>query len=213
MLDPEILDTTASEPLSLDEENAMQASWREDGDKITFIACLPLLSPEASLRVQADDSPDRMVGDINLFLTPAEEDEEGCIGEIELMIAETKFRRRGLGRAAVLAFMRYLESHLDEILSEYASSFQHGDQNEGQDQSPERRNMKLLQLRVKIGSKNLKSIGLFESLGFVKTGEGENYFGEVELVFEGWLGKGRLEGLMGKFGVKGYREVGYAKEE
>lgn len=71
--------------------------------------------------------------------------------------------------------------------------------------------MKLLQLKVKIGSKNEKSIRLFEGIGFVKVEEGENYFGEIELVFEGFLGEQRLGDLEASFGVKGYRELPYIK--
>jgi hypothetical protein len=37
MQDAAILEATASEPLSLEEEYAMCASWRDDADKCTFI--------------------------------------------------------------------------------------------------------------------------------------------------------------------------------
>jgi RimJ/RimL family protein N-acetyltransferase len=144
-----------------------------------------------------------MLGDVNLFLTPADEDEEGCIGELELMIAPQEKRRQGYGRATVLAFLHYIQLHLDSILEEYGGAVG------GEDSGAARKKMRLLQLRVKIGSKNLKSIGLFESLGFVKVGEGENYFGEVELVFEGFLGEGRIEALLTKWGVEGYGELQY----
>merc|ERR1711939_1226447 len=42
MKDEQIQAETASEPLTLEEEYAMQRSWRTDADKLTFIACLPL---------------------------------------------------------------------------------------------------------------------------------------------------------------------------
>ncbi|KAJ8066385.1 hypothetical protein OCU04_005452 [Sclerotinia nivalis] len=201
MKDEEIQQATASEPLSLEEEYAMQRSWRTDHDKLTFIICLPdKVNASEEIRKGVSDAPRKMIGDINLFLTEADEDEEGCIGEIEIMIAESSARGNGLGRSAVLTFMEYLRRHLERIMEEYR---------EGIQGKKEGAKMKLLQLRVKIGGKNVGSIRLFESVGFVKVGEGENYFGEVELVFEGWYGEERVRGLMGKFGVEGYRECVY----
>lgn len=35
------------------------------------------------MKVGVSDAPDRMIGDVNLFLSPADEDPEGCIGELE----------------------------------------------------------------------------------------------------------------------------------
>lgn len=155
-----------------------------------------------------DDAPDRMLGDINLFLTPADEDPEGCIGELELMIAPTQARRRGYGRATLLTFLMYLQKHLDGILEEYGASLKQDSEGPGTDGK-----MRLLQLRVKIGSKNEKSINLFTSLGFLKVSEGENYFGEIELMFEGFLGEGKVEGLFKKWGIKGYEELRYDRLE
>ncbi|TGO49741.1 hypothetical protein BCON_0201g00090 [Botryotinia convoluta] len=201
MKDEEIQQATASEPLSLQEEYDMQRSWRTDHDKLTFIICLPEERNALSeIRKGVSDAPAKMIGDVNLFISEAEEDEEGCIGEIEIMIAERSARGKGLGISAVVAFLEYLRSNLEKILKEYRKGIQ-GKKEEGK--------MKLLQLRVKIGGKNIASIGLFESVGFVKVGEGENYFGEVELVFEGWCGEERVKGLMERFGVEGYRECGY----
>lgn len=205
----------------------MQQSWRNDHDKLTFIACLPISSDaekqgeagDGVLKVGEHDVPDRMVGDVNLFLSQADEDEQGVIGEyvrssyslpvsdqqgahlcsrLELMIAPTTYRRQGLGRATILAFLHYIQKHLPEILAEYAAK----------ESLPKAR---LLQLKVKIGSKNEKSIKLFESIGFIKVAEGPNYFGELELVFEGFLGEGKIGGLMERWGIEGYRECVYVK--
>ncbi|CAD6441902.1 aa54acff-3cc5-479a-935c-c5b95d72b37a [Sclerotinia trifoliorum] len=122
MKDEEIQQATASEPLSLDEEYAMQKSWRTDHDKLTFIICLPTDDTDTAsevIRKDVSDAPRKMIGDINLFLTEADEDEEGCIGEIEIMIAESSARGNGLGRSAVLTFLEYLRRHLERIMEEY----------------------------------------------------------------------------------------------
>ncbi|KAH8598122.1 GNAT domain-containing protein [Bisporella sp. PMI_857] len=200
MKDPEIQEATASEPLSLEEEYAMQASWRTDADKLTFIACKP---PSADLVNQTKagtiDAPSEMIGDVNLFLSTADEDPEGCIGELELMVAPQVARRQGYGRATILAFLHYIQRNLAEVLAEF-----------GKKEGVEK--MKLLQLKVKIGSKNEKSIKLFESIGFIKVNQSANYFGELELVFEGFIGEKRTSGLLTEYGVEGYREVVYVDE-
>lgn len=100
----EIQEATASEPLTLDEEYAMQRSWRSDPDKLTFILCRPIsipippsreaataTSPSPSTFTSAgsindtnttptltpeDDSPPSMIGDINLFLRIDDGDED-----------------------------------------------------------------------------------------------------------------------------------------
>lgn len=91
----ELLETTASEPLTLDEEYQMQVKWRQDADKLTFIACVPLppssmpasttSSSSYSLLTQLEtnttklilpsavddprsDTGSAMLGDVNLFL-------------------------------------------------------------------------------------------------------------------------------------------------
>ncbi len=136
MQDRELQSATASEPLTLNEEYAMQRSWREDADKLTFIVCLPPAhsdTRQAAIRVGVDDSPERMVGDINLFLSqPVDDDDdedetwgsESVVGEIELMIASKDLHRQGYGRAALLTFMGYIIFHWPAICLEYETSSQ-----------------------------------------------------------------------------------------
>lgn len=59
----------------------MQQSWRNDHDKLTFIACLPISGSAEEVVAGEHDKTERMIGDVNLFLSPADEDEEGCVGE------------------------------------------------------------------------------------------------------------------------------------
>ena len=183
MQDADLQTATASEPLSLDEEYAMQRSWRTDRDKLTFIICLTLPSGHSIKPVQAGDydSTDRMIGDINLFLFPENSDDDetdgnefsppaNVIGEIELMIARKDLHRQGYGRAALLTFMSYVLSNWQQIAKEFIWDCRAGCK------MPE-----LSYLRVKINQSNQRSISLFESVGFKPVGGGPNYFGEVEL--------------------------------
>ncbi|KAH9207354.1 GNAT domain-containing protein, partial [Leptodontidium sp. 2 PMI_412] len=232
MKDEQIQAETASEPLTLSEEYAMQRSWRTDVDKLTFIACLPLSSTSSSpprsiqtphqLTPGIADSPSSMIGDVNLFLTPSSsspsppsspsQNHNGTpiftliTGEIELMIAPLPHRRKGHGRGAILAFLTYISTHLPSILSEYAR---------GQEPPLKEGDVRLEGLRVKIGVGNVGSLALFRSLGFVgKEGKEEpNYFGEVELWFKGELGGDGngdvVRELRERWGVEGYEELVY----
>jgi hypothetical protein len=182
----------------------MQQSWRKDGDKLTFIACLPPLMEDVTTCVEIvggkDDKKERMIGDVNLFLSGNEEGgggieriegsegvagEEGfkVVGELEIMIAQAELRGYGYGRAALTAFLWYITTNLSEILSEYASSM-----------VVEPRGPAVLKyLCVKIDAENDRSIKLFERVGFKKISDTPNYFGEVELrwdVTEFKMGKG-----------------------
>jgi len=144
-----------------------------------------------------------MVGDINLFLYPYEDEEgeyddpsaavEFCMAEVDIMIAEREQRGKGLGRAVVLGFLQYVSRHLAGIMGEYA-------EDKGMERAPG-----LKRVMAKINKGNGQSIGLFTSLGFVQEGE-VNYFGEVKLVLGG------LEELTREV-PEGYEELLYLREE
>ncbi|XP_054715947.1 N-acetyltransferase 9-like protein isoform X1 [Uloborus diversus] len=98
MQDKELLDLTASERLSLEEEYAMQKSWFEEEDKCTFIVL------DKNIFDDSDDEIDSMIGDVNLFFNV---EEEPKTAEIEIMIADPVHRCKGKGREALLLMMRY----------------------------------------------------------------------------------------------------------
>ncbi|OAX83397.1 hypothetical protein ACJ72_02239 [Emergomyces africanus] len=275
MKDPELQQATASERLTLEEEYAMQTSWRTDADKLTFIICLPLHESLSSFSLVTDgvtgvagtevkasrqlaefmssttvltdaniDAPAAMLGDVNLFLR-LDEDEEGdsnndltvtatggarVIGEMELMIAEKAKQGKSYGRSGLVCFLKYIADHEVEIVGSFLSSLSAsfapapgagagagagGDGDGDGDGDGEKGDetligKKLAYLSAKIGADNVRSLALFESLGFTKVSEKPNVFGEVELR-RGGLGGNEGEELLRRYGVEGYREVGYER--
>ncbi|KAE8383019.1 GNAT domain-containing protein [Aspergillus bertholletiae] len=204
MKDEEIQEATASEPLSLEEEYAMQQSWRQDPDKLTFIVCQP--SPTGTPLHDEDDSSERMIGDVNLFLR-VDDGEEGdsepqIVGEIELMIAEKCNQRKGLGKATLVSFLRYIADHEGEILEEFIR----GDQAAAKAlRETDVSGWRFSYLSVKIGQGNARSLGLFEGAGFRKVSEEANYFGEFELRRMD-LGQNSMDQ-----GLDGYVEMEYTR--
>ena len=186
--------STTSTSLDLGQERRKLSSYDEGEDR-TFV------------RPGVDDASEKMLGDVNLFLYDVEdedEDEDGnetplqpgstepstssqnpsfparISGEIELMIGSKPQQGKGYGRASLLLFLWYISTHLTQILEEFRPS----------KLNPSR----LEYLRVKVHQTNARSIGLFESLGFEKVGDGRsNWFGEVELR----MGSGDLHGRFG----------------
>lgn len=232
MEDAAIREATASERLTLAEEYENQVSWRAASDKLTFIICEPLpqdSGPHSSngdqqqqqqqldqhrrvdpnpargvLLAGAADEPRRMVGDVNLFLAPWDDDDEAealthgrkgkkkkktwCAAEVDIMIADPKHRGKGFGRAAVATFLFFVSRHLEGILAEYAGTdVSGGGSGSGSGSGNSNGNggggAMLRELVAKIHASNTGSIALFKSLGFRQRGD-VNYFGEIQMVLE-----------------------------
>lgn len=176
MKDPAIQEATASEPLTLEQEYKMQESWRNDADKLTFIVCRPsagLTSDTNIVTAGVQDAGDAMIGDVNMFLTTNDDEESGgtrLVGELELMIATKEHQNQGLGRSALLTFLRYITKHEEDIADEFLCTSTYTC-----------KSRRLSYICAKIGEQNHRSIGLFESIGFVKTLTKPSFFGEFEL--------------------------------
>lgn len=158
MQDPFLLDATASEPLTMEQEIKMQQEWRDDECKCTFIILArDLLSPgscsdgddnevhippapinkgcneEQLYPKLIDQTLHAMIGDINLFLSQEEEeidlddyaiDSQHCTeikgnpttqlsqAELDIMIARSSHRHKGLGAELALTMMHYGASAL-----------------------------------------------------------------------------------------------------
>ncbi|KAK2748324.1 hypothetical protein FQN57_000982 [Myotisia sp. PD_48] len=237
MKDTEIQEATASEPLSLEEEYSMQRSWREDSDKLTFISCLPPLytskslgsddKDTASTTPHQDDSPDRMIGDVNLFLKLQENDNlrpdnynnqdeansaEVVVAELELMVAQKHHQRKGLGRASLLCFLKYVVCHTKEILEEFLAHKATDTKRAITDTPNSVDQYRFEYLMVRIGAENKRSIALFESLGFIKVTDQPNVFGELELRKFG-LGLEEIDGWFHQYGIEGYKELPYELDQ
>lgn len=197
--------------MTLEEEYENQESWRTSHDKLTFIVCEPLSGAASKendearqIKAQVEDSPDKMKGDINFFLYLADEEDDDEVvepregstirltGEVDVMIANTQHRGKGVGEAAVRSILAYIRRNLLEILKEYA---------QGEKLNVEK--VQLVGLMVKIKQENTGSRALFKKLGFKQEGEA-NYFGEVKMVID-WEAS-KSEDMAG--GLE-YRELEY----
>lgn len=183
----------------------MQRSWRTDGDKITFIICRPLPRDQAMtctnsiVQTGVHDAEDKMLGDVNLFISRSEDDPNTLLGELEIMIAEPEMQGKGSGRLALLAFIRYVTMHEEQILAEYQTwagsqslTEENGvpqchidDQSDGDSsesvEKPVAGQLRFAYLRARIGETNLRSLALFDHAGFQLQSTEPNYFGELEL--------------------------------
>jgi RimJ/RimL family protein N-acetyltransferase len=148
MQDSALLEATGSEPLSLEQEYEMQEQWRDDEEKCTFIIVARnnpgcIWNSYSVTTEETDDFSDEnwiqkslpaMVGDVNLFLSPEEnddmdgEDQDNKAitvvdeiskkyspkyqAELDIMVAESNHRGQGIGREASLMMMLYAATHL-----------------------------------------------------------------------------------------------------
>lgn len=165
MQSKELQELTASEPLSLEEEYAMQKSWREDDDKCTFlILCRNTYD-------QTRDEIVSLVGDTNLFLTQDPETNER-VAEAEIMIAESVARGKGYGWEAMLSMMKYATQTLS--IDKFEAKI-------GMD------NEKSVQMFKKMQFKEVKRVEVFREITFERkvTKEWLNWLNnEVELQIE-----------------------------
>ncbi|XVE72510.1 hypothetical protein DITRI_Ditri11bG0045100 [Diplodiscus trichospermus] len=102
MQDPDLLQATGSEPLTLQQEYDMQLSWNQDPLKKTFIV-LDKEMIEGKF-VHGDPHVEAMVGDVNIYMNDLDDPH---LAEIEIMIAEPKSHGKGLGKESVLMMMAY----------------------------------------------------------------------------------------------------------
>merc|ERR1719474_794827 len=124
--DPYIQQMTQTEPYSLMQEYEYQKEWYDDRNKYIFIIL------DRSLE-------DAMAGDINLFIQN-EEEQDLQIGELNIMIAEDKSRRKGIATETLQLILEFARKHFE-----------------------------LRQFIAKIQHDNESSIKLFKKVGFVET--------------------------------------------
>ncbi|KAJ6526264.1 GNAT domain-containing protein [Mycena vulgaris] len=180
MQDEELRELTASEPLTLEEEFEMQRKWQQDEDKLTFIVCARADSDTLESGPVSPKDPRvsslQMIGDVNIFLHGARtgDDEDEFYAEVEIMIAEREYRRKGFALEALQLMLGYATaSSSGPFLCQNPASVQESLQG-----SP--LPVPATSLLARISESNVPSIRLFEKLGFRITKRVE-VFGEVEM--------------------------------
>ncbi|KAL4071990.1 GNAT domain-containing protein [Scleroderma citrinum] len=167
MSDPTLREQTASEPLTVQEEYEMQKKWREDPDKLTFIIL--------ALEKEGDIATFPMVGDVNLFLK-GHPDDEDFEAEVEVMIAEDAYRRRGFALEALKLMLIYATGSPEDFMGFPLP--------QTVPPPPKPLPVRPQCLVVRISQDNRPSISLFERLHFSIT-RTVDVFREVEMRFVG----------------------------
>ncbi|KAL5534927.1 hypothetical protein ACEPAF_3017 [Sanghuangporus sanghuang] len=205
MLDPELRELTASDPLTLEGEYEMQRKWQEDEDKLTFI----VLSREEARREGSNTlakavvresiyNPSRMIGDVNLFFKGSASDADLEV-ECEIMIAGTCVRVPNSFQPNPILFYfgsrspagtlerphrrNGLATEALQLLLSFATSFHYHPPPPSSDNAFAHSHslpISAAKLIARIGAKNSASQALFAKLGFVETRRVE-VFDEVEM--------------------------------
>lgn len=137
--DEEIRRETSTDGLTKEEVAGLQEIWSQP-NVYSFIIC--------NKDNYIHDSPDKsMIGDINIFI-------QDSIGEINIMIAEKSFRRKGIASEVLAFIINFSKTQLH-----------------------------LLQLIAKINSNNTSSIKLFQKFNFSESARIED-FDEVHLALD-----------------------------
>ncbi|KAJ7878969.1 N-acetyltransferase 9-like protein [Mycena olivaceomarginata] len=171
MQDEELQELTASEPLTLEGEYEIAACgpWQLDDDKLTFITFKPSRSSHTR---PADDRRCEIFlhGSPPHLRTDNPDEEDDFYAEVEIMIAEREFRRKGFALETLQLMLGYVTaSSYDHFLCESPPALQG---------SP--LPIPPTTLLARISESNVPSIRLFEKLGFRITKRVE-VFGEVEM--------------------------------
>ena len=115
-----------------------------------------------------------MIGDTNIFMT---DDTDATLAEIEIMIAETGYRKNGRGKESTLLMLKYGEEKIGQKKNKIVSFRKTGHF------SKKRTGIEQLgvkKFQAKIGLDNIASIQMFQKLGFHEISRSE-VFDEVTL--------------------------------
>ncbi|KAG9219936.1 hypothetical protein CCMSSC00406_0010334 [Pleurotus cornucopiae] len=180
MQNEELRELTASEPLSLEEEFSMQEKWQIDEDKLTFIILAPNHPPATA---EDDDARVNIIGLSGRRDNREDGDvEDDFEAEVEIMIAEPDWRRKGLAIEALQLMLGYATT------GSPSGAFPPPSEPEPQDTSYRLSESPLpvppRSLVTRISESNTPSIKLFQKLGFVITKRVE-VFREVEMRYQG----------------------------